>query len=124
MSPDIGPDPRPDRRLLAIALRLDRWRCVPTSVLDGIVSGDGGCGRTLAGPLFWSSVPATDRELAEWTCAPCGQRDACLELELRTAGTATVGVWGGLSEQDRRALHPLWLVHRAQEQGGGADDGA
>lgn len=112
----------PDARLSAIVTRLDRWRPVPTTVLNAIVSRDGGCSRIFAAAPFRPSGPMTDRELAEWTCADCGQLDACLELELRTAGADTVGVWGGLSEQDRRALYSLWLAHR--ERDGGADDGA
>jgi WhiB family redox-sensing transcriptional regulator len=44
-------------------------------------------------------------------------RDECLELELRTAGADTVGVWGALPEQDRRALYPHW-----RQRGDRADD--
>ncbi|WP_370643854.1 WhiB family transcriptional regulator [Amycolatopsis sp. DSM 110486] len=36
-------------------------------------------------------------------------RDECLEQELRTYGAETVGVWGGMTDDDRRALHPHWL---------------
>ena len=37
-------------------------------------------------------------------------RRECLEFELRTAGADTVGVWGGLNENDRRALHAIWAA--------------
>jgi len=36
-------------------------------------------------------------------------QNECLELELRTAGEHSVGVWGALPEDDRRALYPHWL---------------
>jgi WhiB family redox-sensing transcriptional regulator len=42
-------------------------------------------------------------------CGGCPVRDACLELELRTAGRHTVGVWGGLTDDDRRALYTHWV---------------
>jgi WhiB family redox-sensing transcriptional regulator len=57
----------------------------------------------------WRDEPLTDRELAARLCAGCPVRDECVELELRTAGAATVGVWGGLAEDDRRELHRHWL---------------
>src|SRR5215470_14444676 len=99
-------------RLAAIAARLDRLTQTPTSLLAKTVTEDGLC--------FWAfhrgDVPAmageqpADRELAAWLCAGCPVVDQCLELDLREAGADTVGVWGALSEDDRRALHPLWLA--------------
>ena len=38
----------------------------------------------------------------------CPVQRECLELELRMFGEQTVGVWGALGEDDRRALVPLW----------------
>ncbi|RLK60401.1 WhiB family transcriptional regulator [Actinokineospora cianjurensis] len=84
-----------------IAWRLDRLRWVPTSVLDAVVRRDG----DMKEP-DWSG---TDREVAARLCAECPVRDECLELELRTAGEATAGVFGGLGDEDRRALYPHWL---------------
>ena len=55
-----------------------------------------------------------DRELAARLCAGCPVRRECLEFELRTAGAETVGVWGGLDEDDRRALHAIWSVRAAR----------
>ena len=55
-------------------------------------------------------VARDDREFARLLCGGCPVQDECLELELRTAGDQTVGVWGALFEDDRRALHPLWLL--------------
>lgn len=41
--------------------------------------------------------------------------EACLDLEFRLYGRQTIGVWGGLSEEDRRMAYPIWLK-RNQEQ--------
>lgn len=97
-------------RLTGIAWQLDRLRWVPTAVLDEIVRRDGLC--------FWAypdleppevvGRDTPDRELAALYCAGCPVLDECLELELRTAGEDTLGVWGGMPEDDRRALYPHW----------------
>jgi len=104
-------------RLAAIAARLDRLMWTPTEVLSRVVTEDGMC--------FWAftrgDVPAmsgeesADRELAARLCAGCPVQDECLELDLREAGPTAIGVWGAMTEDDRRALHPLWL---AREDGG------
>jgi WhiB family redox-sensing transcriptional regulator len=39
-------------------------------------------------------------------------RAECLEFELRVGGAETVGVWGALNEDDRRALHAVWSRRR------------
>ncbi|KAA9162601.1 WhiB family transcriptional regulator [Amycolatopsis acidicola] len=93
-------------RLVGIAWQLDRLRWVPTGALDALVRDDGLC--------FWACpdpVPevANDRELAACFCAGCPVPDECLELELRTGGENTVGVWGAMPEDERRALRPHWL---------------
>ncbi len=98
----------PDPRLLAIARHLDRLRWVPSHVLDSIVRHS--CAQPSGAPPAWLDPDLTDRELAARLCADCTAQDVCLELELRTTGANTVGVWGGLSEEDRRALYPLWLA--------------
>jgi WhiB family transcriptional regulator, redox-sensing transcriptional regulator len=108
-----------DLRLIDIAWQLDRLRWVPRAVLADMVQLDGLCqwiypASELAAP---TGIGTADRELAVQYCAGCPVRDECLELELRTAGASTVGVWGGLPEQDRRALLPYWL-----ERGERADD--
>ncbi|GAA4659654.1 MULTISPECIES: WhiB family transcriptional regulator [Amycolatopsis] len=95
-----------DLRLIGLAWDLDRLRWVPTDVLDDVVRRDGLCF------WAWSDEPPearNDRELAARLCAGCPVLDECLELELRTAGEETVGVWGAMCEQDRRALYPHWL---------------
>jgi WhiB family transcriptional regulator, redox-sensing transcriptional regulator len=102
-------------RFEAIAGRLDWLAAVPDEVLAGVVTRDGLC--------FWAfrrgDVPAmtgqdtADRELAASLCAGCPVIDQCLELELRQAGPDTVGIWGALPEDDRRAVYRAWLARRA-----------
>ncbi|WP_020659329.1 WhiB family transcriptional regulator [Amycolatopsis benzoatilytica] len=92
-----------DLWLIGVAWRLDRLRWVPTDVLTKIVTSDGAC-----------MIPAEsgppdandDREFAKLLCGGCPVQDECLELELRTAGVDTVGVWGAMTDDDRRALYP------------------
>jgi WhiB family transcriptional regulator, redox-sensing transcriptional regulator len=103
--------PDEDLELIEIAWRLDRLRWVPRSVLAELVTRSGACMVPSAdGDLpLWDEQYLTDRELAGLLCAGCPVRDQCLELELRVAGDQTVGVWGALSDDDRRALYPYWL---------------
>ncbi|GAB3147021.1 WhiB family transcriptional regulator [Amycolatopsis stemonae] len=100
----------------AIAARLDRFTAVPGDLLAEVVARDGLCFRTFAQADLPKLVGADrpDSELAARLCRSCPVQDECLELELRTAGTETVGVWGGLAEDDRRALHSLWLRRGAR----------
>lgn len=96
-------------RPIDIAWRLDRLRWIPLGVLTDVVDIDGRCMTPEPhDEPDWHDVAMTDRELATRMCAGCPVRDECLELELRTAGEHTIGVWGGLSENDRHALLPLW----------------
>ncbi|MEV7548491.1 WhiB family transcriptional regulator [Amycolatopsis sp. NPDC089917] len=96
-----------DLRLIGITWRLDRLRWIPSDVLTAIVTSEGVC--------MWPSAedeppPAqADQQLADRLCGGCPVRDECLELELRTAGADTAGVWGGMTDDDRRELHPHWL---------------
>ena len=62
------------------------------------------------------SDKATDREWAAKICAGCPVADECLELEFRTAGFTTLGVWGALAEEDRRAAYLAWLQHQDGDQ--------
>ncbi|NYH77205.1 WhiB family redox-sensing transcriptional regulator [Actinopolyspora biskrensis] len=112
-----------DLRLIGIAWRLDRLRWVPRAALTELVQRDGSC--------MWPSPaneqppghehPLTDAELAALLCAGCPVQDECLELELRAEGEHTLGVWGALSQDDRRELHPHWLRRgeRAEDTEGG-----
>jgi len=96
-----------DLRLIGIAWRLDRLRWVPTDALTNVVTSDGAC--IWPPPDGGPPDAHSDGELAKLLCGGCPVRDECLELELRTAGTDTLGVWGGMTDDDRRALHPHWL---------------
>lgn len=97
-------------RFVGIAWRLDRLRWVPRDVLAEIVMKDGECVQefTSGEPPQLTGIDTVDRELAARLCHRCPVQDECLELELRTAGVETVGVWGALNERDRRALYPHW----------------
>ncbi len=96
-------------RLKKIAAQLDRLRHVPTDVLARIVDRHDSCLwiHNPGDPPETTGTGDTDRELAAQLCADCPVYEECLELELRTAGDETVGVWGGMTEQDRRDLYPL-----------------
>lgn len=101
---------RDDTWLAEIAQRLARLRLVPSGVLAEIVARDGACMEVSADdrPPRWLHEDSTDREMAARLCRNCPVQLECLELELRMFGVQTVGVWGALGEDDRRALVPLW----------------
>jgi WhiB family transcriptional regulator, redox-sensing transcriptional regulator len=104
-----------DDFLERLAIALDRYANVPDDVLWEIVTRDGACMWFYANERApdWTGADLTDRELAARICQNCTVQLGCLELELRTVGANTLGVWGALSEDDRRALYPLWLARRA-----------
>lgn len=112
----------PDDGFESVAARLDRFKLVPDAVLGQIVTRDGACmapcGRDSAPP--WTGDALTDRELAARLCASCPVPWECLELQLRTDGAHTLGVWGALPAQDIRALYPVWRSRR--RRGGHLDD--
>jgi WhiB family transcriptional regulator, redox-sensing transcriptional regulator len=109
-----------DRRYLEIAWRLDRLRWLPGDQLAEIVTHDGLCmwADTEGEPPQLTGTDTPDRELARRMCAGCPVQDECLELELRTTGEDTCGVWGALGEDDRRALYPHWLQRGERAEGG------
>ncbi|MGH3624236.1 MAG: WhiB family transcriptional regulator [Sciscionella sp.] len=102
------------------AARLDWYEPVPDDVLCEVVTRDGLC--------FWAfdrqAMPeltgqaTADRELAAAMCAGCPVIDECLELELRATGPHTIGVWGALSDADRREVYRAWRARRALGTGG------
>jgi WhiB family transcriptional regulator, redox-sensing transcriptional regulator len=110
-----------DHRYLEIAWRLDRLRWLPTDQLAEIVTHDGLCLWAYAegDPPQLTGIDSADRELAWRLCASCPVQDECLELELRTAGDETAGVWGALGEDDRRALYPYWCQRGERAEDGG-----
>jgi WhiB family redox-sensing transcriptional regulator len=112
----------PDERAAA---ELDPLAHVPDDLLSRLVAAHGLClGEITHGdPPMWTGEDKPDRELATRLCAGCPVRRECLEFELRTGGEESAGVWGGLSEDDRRALHQVWRARRArrEEKGGERD---
>jgi WhiB family redox-sensing transcriptional regulator len=96
------------------AAELDQLAAVPTDVLAAWVTDRGRClwETTFGDPPAWMCAAEPDRELATRMCAGCPVRSECLEFELRVAGVDTVGVWGALNENDRRALHAVWAQRR------------
>lgn len=96
------------------AAELDGLAEVPTDVLTDVVERDGTCWWevTSGDPPDLADEQEPDRALAARLCAGCPVQRECLELELRTAGATTTGVWGALGEDDRRAVHAVWTVRR------------
>jgi len=108
-----------------MAARLDRLKQVPTEVLTSVVALNGLCLLDLWPEVEpdWDGYAPSDRALAQRLCQGCPVIDQCLELELRTAGANTTGVWGATCDDDRRALHRVWQrrrEHRRNDQEGGA----
>ncbi|MGH3809822.1 MAG: WhiB family transcriptional regulator [Pseudonocardiaceae bacterium] len=106
-----------------VAARLDDLEGTPIATLSDLVTREGACMRIQAGTEepTWMSDKATDRELAANICAGCPVTEECLELEFRTAGFTTLGVWGALADDDRRATYLAWLQRRedrSRRQGG------
>ena len=93
--PDIGP------------AALERMARVPSEVLAALVAEHGRCmwEVTSGDPPDQMGPGPADRQFAARLCAGCPVQVECVAVELRTAGASTVGVWGGLAEDDRRALH-------------------
>ena len=100
-----------------MAAELDELAMVPTKVLADWVTARGRClwETTFGEPPEWSGEEQPDRELATRLCSGCPVRTECLEFELRIGGEDTVGVWGALNQDDRRALHKVWTCRRRSE---------
>lgn len=97
-----------------VAARLDDLEGAPIVTLSDLVTREGACMWIDVGTEkpTWMDDKTTDRELAANICAGCPVADECLELEFRTAGFTTLGVWGALAENDRRAAYLAWLQRR------------
>jgi WhiB family redox-sensing transcriptional regulator len=97
-----------------VAARLDDLEEAPIVRLSNLVRREGACMWIHVGTEepTWMGEKATDRELAATICAGCTVVDECLELEFRTAGFTTLGVWGALADDDRRATYLAWLRRR------------
>ena len=98
------------------AAELDGLAAVPTELLLDLVEQCGTCWwEVMSGdPPSIGDGAMPDRALAARMCAGCPVQRECLEVELRTAGVETAGVWGGLCEVDRRALHTALRRRRAR----------
>ncbi len=98
------------QRYEQLAAELDELAAMPTEVLADWVSARGRClwETTFGEPPEWTGEDEPDRELATRLCAGCPVPGECLELELRLGGAQTVGVWGALNAEDRRAVHKVW----------------
>jgi WhiB family redox-sensing transcriptional regulator len=107
------------------AAELDGLEHIPTDFLLDVVEEGGTCWwEVMSGdPPSIPSGAMPDRALAARMCAGCPVQRECLELELRTAGTDTTGVWGGLCEVDRRALHTSWRARRDRAARSNVTDG-
>lgn len=128
---------KPPAQLVHVAAHGSRWAAVPfaalpVSVVVSPLMTHGSAARALSFAVTSMSrrakmccssavtVPSMmrmasgtiDRELATRMCAGCPVRTECLEFELRIDGEQTVGVWGALNEEDRRALHEVWSRRR------------
>lgn len=114
----------PEEYLTQVAAGLDGLADVPDDVLFSVVTRDGACmvlSRLDIAPE-WTGDDRTDRELATRICADCPVRRECLELELRTSGEQSLGVWGALPAEDVRAVYPVWRSRRRahdRRSGGG-----
>jgi WhiB family transcriptional regulator, redox-sensing transcriptional regulator len=109
----------PDDFSEVIAAGLDRFEHVPDDVLWELVTRDGACMLRARLDLEpeWTGDALADRELAARICADCPVRLECLDLELRTSGDQTLGVWGALPAEDLRAVYPVWRLRRRRRGG-------
>ncbi len=98
-----------------------RVRREPHDLTDGELAGRvyrlAGCAGSRVDPDDWFPVTrdvAKARDQAAHAiavCARCPVRPDCLELSLRHAfGVGAHGVWGGLVEEERRAVRRRWLA--------------
>jgi WhiB family transcriptional regulator, redox-sensing transcriptional regulator len=104
----------PEEFFTQVAADLDALESVPDDVLFDIVTRDGVCMLLYRLELEpeWTGDDLTDRDTAAQICARCPVRRECLELELRTSGEHSLGVWGALPAEDVRALYPVWQSRR------------
>lgn len=99
-----------------VAAQLDRLKAVPIGQLSDVVRREGACMWLGVGAdePTWTGDHMTDRELAVNICAGCPVADECLELEFRTVGFLSLGVWGALAEDDLQSAYLAWLQRREE----------
>lgn len=61
-------------------------------------------------PAGATAVTAAAAEAAKAVCLVCPVREACLTYALETKQEA--GIWGGLTEDERRRVRRAWLATR------------
>lgn len=112
------------QRYERLAAELDELPAVPTEVLADWVTARGRClwETTFGEPPEWTGQDEPDRELATRLCTGCPVPGECLEWELRLGGAQTVGVWGALNTDDRRALHKVWSSRNREDIARRPDD--
>ena len=108
---------KPRRNLEQQAAELDELAAVSTEVLADWVTARGRClwETTFGEPPEWTGEDEPDRASGTEPSGQSPVRTECLEFELRIAGDQTVGVWGALNQDDRRALHKVWACRRRGE---------
>jgi WhiB family redox-sensing transcriptional regulator len=57
-------------------------------------------------PVGVTGLPLAQAEAAKQVCQACSVRQPCLEYALST--NQDTGVWGGTTEEERRALRRSW----------------
>ena len=106
---------------MLVVSRPHRVRREPHDLADGELAGRvyrlARCAGSRVDPDDWFPVArdvAMARDQAAHAiavCARCPVRPDCLELSLRHAfGVGAYGVWGGLVEEERRAVRRRWLA--------------
>lgn len=58
-------------------------------------------------PLGGTGKPLAQAEAAKGLCFGCGVRELCLHYALET--NQVTGVWGGTTEEERRAVRRKWV---------------
>jgi WhiB family redox-sensing transcriptional regulator len=61
-------------------------------------------------PVGSSGTALAEIDAAKAVCARCGVREACLDFAMQTNQEA--GIWGGMSEDERRRLRRRWVAAR------------
>jgi WhiB family redox-sensing transcriptional regulator len=100
-----------------VTARLDDLKGVPSQSLFDLVTREGVCmwvDLSIEEPTWSGDNAVTDRELAANICGGCSVADECLELEFRSTGFTTLGVWGALAEDDQRVIYLAWLQRREE----------
>lgn len=80
------------------------------SVTDGAWRAEARClgsDPDLFFPLGTTGAPLAQAEAAKGLCLGCEVRHPCLEYALET--NQVTGVWGGTTEDERRALRRRWV---------------